>query len=295
MVREVKIVQGTPEWHIWRQKGVGASDVAAIFGESPYKTKRDLWFEKSGFGDSDDEDKSYVFRLGHETESEIRELFHQHTQIEIRPTCFERDEIFLASLDGYDKTLGILEAKLVGRDALKRAAEMGEIPRHHWIQVQSQLFASDSDKAFWGAKAPKVKDGVVVEIGRDEGFIKKLECEVLAFWDSLKSNTPPPLSAQDTLFITDPEQAKLFEALAKLKTQKDIVDTAYAQLEAQVKALAVHAKVKCGGISITEAERAGSIDYLKVPEIQALDSSYLERFRKKSTRYKTIRFSGGEK
>src|ERR1700733_11913673 len=107
--KQIQIIQGSPEWHNWRRKGIGASDVAALFGKSPYKTKRDLWFEKAGLGEPDDEDRTYIFRKGHEAEAELRELFSKHTKIEISPACFEKDDIFLASLDGYHKSLGILE------------------------------------------------------------------------------------------------------------------------------------------------------------------------------------------
>lgn len=289
MIKQINITQGTPEWHSWRQKGLGASDVAALFNESPYKTKRDLWFEKSGFGESDEDDQSFIFRRGHETEAEIRELFLKHTKIEMTPTCFERDEIFLASLDGYDKSMGILEAKLVGRDVLKQIAD-GELPRHHWIQVQAQLFASDSDKAYYGARAPKVKDGIVVEVGRDEKFLSVLQKEVLAFWESLRGHEPPKLSKDDTLFITDPKQQALFKRLSELKLQKDAIESAFKEIEEQVKAIATHPKVRCGNVSITETQRSGLIDYAKIPEVNALAAEYLESFRKEPSVSKTLRF-----
>jgi putative phage-type endonuclease len=145
-----------------------ASDQAALQGESPYRTRRDVWFEKAGLGEPDDEDRSFIFRRGHETEAELRELFSAHTKLEITPTCFEKGAIYGASLDGYDKSLGVFEAKLVGKDVLKTAKEKREIPEHHWIQIQAQLHASDSDKGFWGGMAPKIKGGVVVEFGRDD-------------------------------------------------------------------------------------------------------------------------------
>jgi len=36
------------EWLNWRKKGIGGSDVAAVLGISPWKTRRDLFYEKSG-------------------------------------------------------------------------------------------------------------------------------------------------------------------------------------------------------------------------------------------------------
>lgn len=288
--KQVQVIQGTPAWHDWRRKGIGASDVAAIFGKSPYKTKRDLWFEKVGLGEPEDEDRSYIFRRGHEAEEELRELFSKHTKIEIKPACFEKEVIYLASLDGYEKNIGILEAKLVGKEALSLAKAEGKVPEHHFIQVQSQLHASDSDKTFWGGKAPNVKGGIVVEIGRDEKMIALIRDEVCRFWELVEKNQAPPLTAEDTLFITDPEKIALFQKLCLLKAEKDRLEEMYSKIEAEVKAMATHPKVKCHDVSITETERQGSVDYSKIPEIKALAAEYVESFRKKSSVFKTIRF-----
>jgi putative phage-type endonuclease len=290
---KVNITQGTSEWHDWRSKGIGASDVAAIFGLSPYKTKRDLWVEKSGLVESEEpsDDKAFIFRRGHESEQELRELFLKATGIDLVPACFEKDVIFRASLDGYDKGAGILEAKLVGREALKKAQE-GQIPEHHRIQIQAQLFTAESDKAFWGGRAPKVKDGVVVEIGRDEKLITKIKVEVEQFWESIQKGKVPELSPADTLFLHDQAVLELAEELKALKFEKDQLDARYKELDEQLKALSPHSKTKIGDLLVLEVERSGSIDYTKIPEIKALKKDYLESFRKKPSLYKTIKFKG---
>jgi putative phage-type endonuclease len=288
--KQVHFRQGMPEWKGWRLTGVSASAVSSLFDKNPYKTKRDLFFELSGYGEPEEEDKSLIYLRGHETEAKIRRLFFDQTKIEMEPTCFEKDQIFLASLDGYDKTAGILEAKLVGKEVLERARASGQIPENHWIQIQAQLHASDSDKAYWGALEYRSERGVVVELGRDEKFITEIRKKVFEFWDALQAGKAPALTAQDTYFITDASQIAIFERLSEIKAQKDAIEEIYSELEAQAKALASHSRIRCGTVTITEAERSGSIDYAKIPEIKALASEYLERFRKKPTRYKTIRF-----
>lgn len=292
--KQIHITQGTPEWHDWRKKGIGASDVAALFGKSPYKTKRDLWFEKAGLGEPDDEDRSYIFRRGHEAEADLRELFIKHAQAPIEPACFEKDEIFLASLDGYLKAIAVFEFKLVGAEALKKAKESGEIPDHHWVQIQSQLHASDSDKGFWGGKAPKVKGGIVVEIGRDEKFIKLIREMAEEFMESIRANKVPDLSDQDTLFLSKPEHVALFAALKRAKSEKERIESEFKDLEEKAKALAAHARVRCNGVLITEVLRSGSVDYLKIPEVKALTEEYIESFRKRSSKHKMMRFPKAE-
>lgn len=293
--KQVDIEQGTPQWHVWRHPLLGASDISALFVDdrghsvSPYKTARDLWFEKSGLGEPEDEDRSWLFRKGHEVEAELRQMFSKYKGIAIRPTCFERG-IFGASLDGYDKTVGVFEAKYVGKEALKAISE-GEIPPHHRIQVQCQLYASDSDKGVYGARGYGSTAAHVIEFGRDEKLIKSILKKAEAFMESIHSGTPPELAPDDTLFISEKSAVNVFNALSQLKRMKDKLEAEYEELEKKAKEFATHSKVRCGNVLIVEAERSGSIDYLKIPEVKALAEEYIEKFRKRSSRYKTIRFA----
>jgi len=43
-----RLQQNTPEWHRWRQQGLGASDAPVIMGEAAFKTPRMLWSIKTG-------------------------------------------------------------------------------------------------------------------------------------------------------------------------------------------------------------------------------------------------------
>lgn len=292
-VNRPDLVQGSPQWLKWREGGVTASDVPAILGKSPYRTKRDVWFEKAGFGELEDESKAQLFQMGHEMEAEIRGLLLKQTGLEFIPTCFEKDIIFLASLDGFHYTGKRLEAKLVGSAVLKEAANHGVIPEHHRIQIQAQLFASDGDSSIWAARAPKIAEGVFIEIGRDEAMIEVIRQEGEAFWESIEKEDPPPLSERDYFFVAQEEQVEAFRTLEALRKQKDMIDGAYEKLEKELKAWAPHPKIKCGSITITESLRAGNIDYAKVPEIAALSQDYLDSYRKKATTFKTIRFKKG--
>ena len=53
------------EWLAWRKKGIGGSDVAAALHLSPYKTARDLYFDKIGVEPTVEQpDKSITFAIG---------------------------------------------------------------------------------------------------------------------------------------------------------------------------------------------------------------------------------------
>lgn len=52
------------EWLAWRRKGVGGSDVAAALGLSPYRTARELYYDKIGVVPAvEGEDKSTLGEL----------------------------------------------------------------------------------------------------------------------------------------------------------------------------------------------------------------------------------------
>ena len=53
------------QWLSWRRKGIGGSDVAVALNSSPYRTARDLYYDKIGVVMSDDgRTKASHSRLG---------------------------------------------------------------------------------------------------------------------------------------------------------------------------------------------------------------------------------------
>lgn len=54
------------QWLDWRKKGIGGSDVAAALNMSPYRTARDLYYDKIGIVPAvEGPDKSITFQIGH--------------------------------------------------------------------------------------------------------------------------------------------------------------------------------------------------------------------------------------
>lgn len=52
------------EWLDYRRKGIGGSDVAAIFGISPFHTGRDIYYEKTGVTRIEDQPDNWHWRSG---------------------------------------------------------------------------------------------------------------------------------------------------------------------------------------------------------------------------------------
>src|SRR6202030_2779873 len=53
MPRIERLQQNTPQWHRWRQQGLGASDAPVIMGDTAFKSPRMLWSIKTGRAQED--------------------------------------------------------------------------------------------------------------------------------------------------------------------------------------------------------------------------------------------------
>lgn len=63
------------EWEDERRNGLGGSDIASIFGESPFSNNWELFLDKTGIQKKDLCDKWFRLEYGHATESLIAKLF----------------------------------------------------------------------------------------------------------------------------------------------------------------------------------------------------------------------------
>ena len=68
------------QWLAWRKKGIGGSDVAAALGISPYRTARELYYDKIGVEPAvEGRDMSITFEIGHLLENVVAEIFAKKT------------------------------------------------------------------------------------------------------------------------------------------------------------------------------------------------------------------------
>jgi len=72
------------EWKKYRQLGIGGSDAAVVMDCSPWKTKKELYYEKIGAPVLlDDEDKWFIFEYGHAIEDLVAKMFQKKTGFEV--------------------------------------------------------------------------------------------------------------------------------------------------------------------------------------------------------------------
>lgn len=72
------------EWLAYRRKGIGGSDVAALLGISPWRTARDLYYDKLNIvAVEDNEDNWVALEMGHLLEPLVAKIFQHRTRYKI--------------------------------------------------------------------------------------------------------------------------------------------------------------------------------------------------------------------
>lgn len=143
----------TDEQKSKRKNGLGASDSPIIMGYSSYKTPYELYLEKTGIVDSDDELTEQQY-WGHALEPLIIQRFAQETGFEVTfpDTVYHKKYPFIfANLDGWIASENaVVEAKCVNSFQKKQwdAAESDGIPLNYLIQIAKQVAIMDASKGY---------------------------------------------------------------------------------------------------------------------------------------------------
>lgn len=98
------------EWLAQRRTGIGGSDVAAILGLSPWRTPYQVWEDKTGR--SDDQEETPALYWGRLLEDPIRQAYADRTGLTVtkpdRMFTSEAHPFMLANLDGIASDLSLI-------------------------------------------------------------------------------------------------------------------------------------------------------------------------------------------
>lgn len=213
----VRSYQTRPEWLRERRHGIGASDAAALYGESPWQSPLSLWAEKRGLTAPIDEAMvpDYI-KWGLKLEPLIAEAFAEDTGrevIDIPPFTIERDlshPELMATLDRRQRTaagIGVLELKSTNWFARKNWEE--GVPLYYQIQVQHQLMVTGEPFASVAVLIAG-SEFLWCDVPRNDAFIDDLRRRVIAFWAMVLGDVAPSPDAhaatRDALASMFPEQ-----------------------------------------------------------------------------------------
>jgi putative phage-type endonuclease len=179
----VKMEQRSPEWHAWRNDGVGASEARYLInwskGElSPHLIKIKTTPSKPFWG-------TKATRMGRNLEPIALSAYEKRVGSSFTPVCIEhRKRSWLrASLDGLsDCHTRAVEIKCGPATHTKAVA--GEIPHDNLMQVQYVMAITGFEAVDYWCYLPDLEP-VLMTIPRDEAIIAKLIQNAAVAWEQV--------------------------------------------------------------------------------------------------------------
>ena len=251
--------QGSDEWLLWRKKGLGSSDAAVIMGVSPYLTPYQLWLEKTGEAENNqDNDATW---MGQVLEPEARDWYNLMHDHQMEPALFVHvnTEYLKASVDGHNSVIRkVLEIKYVGKQYFNEMKSgKGDIKDHHYAQMQHQLLVTGYDSVDYLVYNPECEGkGHVINVKRYEPYIKDLKRKLEDWWDKhIIGKKAPALTDKDTVEVTDRSQVSRFQELRRAKEEMDKWTKDYNMLKDQCILEMTHPNITCDGVSVKKGKR----------------------------------------
>lgn len=193
----------SPEWNAMRTQGIGASEIAAVVGLSPFESAFSLWHRKAG-NLSGPDPSNPLFYWGHALEPLVADRFaegHPEFDVEVVGTYAHSDRPW--QLANVDRALnnpridewhpvGVLEIKTTRYGDGWGPHGTTEIPLHVRCQVIQQMDVMEMPVA-WVAVLIGGNDYREYRIDYDEADATALREAGAAFWDSLQTSDEPPI------------------------------------------------------------------------------------------------------
>lgn len=197
---EICRAEDRERWLVERHRGIGASEVAIVLGESPWSSPLHLYARKTGaiVDDSDND----ALEAGRRLEPVIVDWFADRAGCKVLASGIlyrsAAEPWALATLDAWAELDGEwcpLEVKTT--NAFKADDWQEGTPRHYWWQCQAQAFVMG---------APRVAVACLIGgqrfvwdvVERDEGAISHMVRTCRVFWQMVEAEMPP--SPDDTRF-----------------------------------------------------------------------------------------------
>lgn len=180
------IEQGTDRWHKWRRGVIGASEAVIIMGENRWKGRQQLMDEKLGLvtpfsGNA-------ATQRGHDLEPHARKALEKKFKVQIEPTIVQDSAhpFLAASLDGITAGRDQVYEIKCGVRAYEIVSETRRLPSYYVAQVQHMMMITQHDSLKFAAYSPG-DPLVVLDVKRDENYIKRLRQRELDFVRELES------------------------------------------------------------------------------------------------------------
>lgn len=202
------------EWLSYRRRGICGSDVAALLGISPWRTARDLYYDKLNVASVEDEESNWVaLEMGHLLEPLVAKIFERKTGYKIYQIkkMFQHSKHLwmLADVDYFvelpDGTTAILEIKTTNYNARDNWWLDGEetIPIYYESQGRHYMAVMDVNRCFFCCLYGNNEDETIIrEIRRDIAYEEEMVYLEQYFWENhVLTKTPPPYTEDGDLVV----------------------------------------------------------------------------------------------
>lgn len=201
------------DWLEYRRQGIGGSDAAAVLGISPFRTARDLYYDKLGVVTADDQENWVALEVGTLLEPLVASIFAKKTGLKIyqRKFMFQHPRYpwMLADLDYLtelpDGKLAILEIKTTNYNARDKwwynGAEI--VPTYYEAQGRHYMAVMDIDRVYYCCLYGNSEDEAIIRhIDRDMDYESELIALEEDFWKNhVLSKSPPPYTEAGDLIM----------------------------------------------------------------------------------------------
>lgn len=187
------------EWLRLRRDGIGGSDALAVLGLDPWKTRMEVYLDKTG-DERAEREQTDAMAWGNYVEAPVAEWFTAKTGVRTR-RCglmqhadrpWQRVSVDRLTADG-----GLLEIKNTN---YHRRGEWedgeGEIVADGAEAQGQHALAVTGYPHVWFAAQVGGQPPVIRRIDRDEAFIANLTAAEAEFWELVEARTPPALEGR---------------------------------------------------------------------------------------------------
>ena len=202
------------DWLDYRRRGIGGSDVSAIFGTSPFRTARDLYYDKLNIASVEDDEGNWVaMEMGHLLEPLVAKIFERKTGYRVYQIkkMFQHPQYpwMLADVDYFvelpDGTTAILEIKTTNYNARDNWWMNGKetVPVYYESQGRHYMAVTDLDRCFFCCLYGNNEEEVIIrEVKRDFEYEAEMVFLEQYFWENhVLTRTPPPYTEDGDLVI----------------------------------------------------------------------------------------------
>lgn len=284
--KEIKLCQGSEDWHLYRRSHLMATDSAKILGINPWSSALDCYNEKIRGAETI---CTPAMQRGIELEPKARELVNKLYTLELKPKVFESIKYpwMGASLDAIsDDCKTLFEIKCPGDKAMIKAFN-NEIEPTYIMQCNKQMLVMGLEKMIL---LYYFNDVIYheVPIYRDEERIKRIIKAETNFWKkNLLPQIPPEKYGDEYERIKDKEANKLAmrwqELTAIEKEAKEKKEKVVVELEQYTKGKSCI--FSDAGLRHQVIEKKGSIDWSQVKLSYSIKEKELEAFRKEKSSF----------